>query len=69
MYIIYVYIRYSCCFDFAGLDYKKLTDGTHNPLDVIRPILTSDNIHSLAKVASKIPLTVSLLLSIHCLLM
>ena len=40
---------------FIGLDYKKLVSGKHNPLDVIRPILTQDNINGIAKLAPKIP--------------
>ena len=48
-------------FDYvSGLDYKKLLDGKQRPLDVIRPVLNSGNVHVLAKLAPKIPDQVSI---------
>ncbi|XP_013421684.1 neuroblastoma-amplified sequence [Lingula anatina] len=38
-----------------GLDYKKLMDGNQKPLEIIKPILTSSNVHVIAKLAAKIP--------------
>ncbi|XP_066274218.1 NBAS subunit of NRZ tethering complex-like [Branchiostoma lanceolatum] len=38
-----------------GLDYKQLFEGTADPLDVLRSVLTSSNVHVLAKLANKIP--------------
>ena len=37
-----------------GLDYKKLTIAD-SPLQVLKPVLTSANVHLLAKLATKIP--------------
>jgi len=37
-----------------GLDYKKLTTAD-SPLQVLKPVLTSANVHLLAKLATKIP--------------
>ncbi|KAK2171518.1 hypothetical protein NP493_1055g01018 [Ridgeia piscesae] len=39
----------------SDLDYKKLVDGKMRPLDVICPILNTENVNTLAKLASKIP--------------
>ncbi|KAM9062350.1 NBAS subunit of NRZ tethering complex [Sarcophilus harrisii] len=39
----------------AGLNYKKLTDGTAPPLEALEPVLTSQNILSISKLASRIP--------------
>ncbi|KAF2982203.1 hypothetical protein EK904_002627 [Melospiza melodia maxima] len=38
-----------------GLNYKKLTDEIENPLETLEPILTSQNILSISKLAPKIP--------------
>ncbi|XP_041277115.1 neuroblastoma-amplified sequence [Onychostruthus taczanowskii] len=38
-----------------GLNYKKLTDENENPLETLEPILTSQNILSISKLAPKIP--------------
>ncbi|NWX90393.1 NBAS protein, partial [Nothoprocta pentlandii] len=38
-----------------GLNYKKLTDENENPLGILEPILTSQNILSISKLAPKIP--------------
>uniref|UniRef100_A0A663MT49 NBAS subunit of NRZ tethering complex n=1 Tax=Athene cunicularia TaxID=194338 RepID=A0A663MT49_ATHCN len=38
-----------------GLNYKKLTDENENPLGTLEPILTSQNILSISKLAPKIP--------------
>lgn len=43
---------------FLGLDYKKLTT-VDSPLQVLKPVLTSANVHLLAKLATKIPTKVS----------
>ena len=37
-----------------ALDYKKLTTAD-SPLQVLKPVLTSANVHLLAKLATKIP--------------
>lgn len=47
------------CFFFpTGLDYKKLI-AVESPLQVLKPVLTSANVHLLAKLANKIPTQVS----------
>uniref|UniRef100_G1NML7 NBAS subunit of NRZ tethering complex n=1 Tax=Meleagris gallopavo TaxID=9103 RepID=G1NML7_MELGA len=38
-----------------GLNYKKLMDDNENPLETLEPILTSQNILSISKLAPKIP--------------
>ncbi|XP_030345578.1 neuroblastoma-amplified sequence isoform X2 [Strigops habroptila] len=38
-----------------GLNYKKLTDENENPLEILEPVLTSQNILSISKLAPKIP--------------
>ncbi|RMC17230.1 hypothetical protein DUI87_05808 [Hirundo rustica rustica] len=38
-----------------GLNYKKLIDENENPLETLQPILTSQNILSISKLAPKIP--------------
>uniref|UniRef100_A0A8C3R102 NBAS subunit of NRZ tethering complex n=1 Tax=Cyanoderma ruficeps TaxID=181631 RepID=A0A8C3R102_9PASS len=38
-----------------GLNYKKLTDDNENPLEILEPSLTSQNILSISKLAPKIP--------------
>ncbi|XP_069137324.1 NBAS subunit of NRZ tethering complex-like [Argopecten irradians] len=42
-------------FSAEGLDYKRLVEGEHNPVDVLVPILTTSNINVIAKLANKIP--------------
>ncbi|XP_033750641.1 neuroblastoma-amplified sequence-like [Pecten maximus] len=42
-------------FSSEGLDYKRLVEGKHNPVDVLVPILTTSNINVIAKLANKIP--------------
>ncbi|XP_028914479.1 neuroblastoma-amplified sequence isoform X2 [Ornithorhynchus anatinus] len=39
----------------SGLNYKKLTDENVSPLGALEPVLTSQNILSISKLASKIP--------------
>lgn len=39
----------------TGLNYKKLTEGNANPLAALDPVLTSQNILSISKLAPKIP--------------
>ena len=47
------------CFFFpTGLDYKKLI-AVGSPLQILKPVLTSANVHLLAKLANKIPTQVS----------
>ena len=47
------------CFFFpTGLDYKKLIS-VGSPLQILKPVLTSANVHLLAKLANKIPIQVS----------
>ncbi|ELT90143.1 hypothetical protein CAPTEDRAFT_162693 [Capitella teleta] len=38
-----------------GLDYKQLTSGKANPLDVLRPVLTAENVLTIGKISAKIP--------------
>lgn len=38
-----------------GLDYKKLTDEDSDPLKALEPILTSQNVLSISKLAPRIP--------------
>ncbi len=42
-------------FVFLGIDYKKLMEAEAKPLDVLRPVLNSSNVHVIAKLAPKIP--------------
>lgn len=37
-----------------GLDYKKLTDGESDPLEALEPVLSSQNVLSVSKLASRI---------------
>ncbi|XP_056125295.1 NBAS subunit of NRZ tethering complex isoform X1 [Rhinichthys klamathensis goyatoka] len=39
----------------VGLDYKKLTDEDSDPLKALEPILTSQNVLSISKLATRIP--------------
>ncbi|KAI4898258.1 hypothetical protein NFI96_033076, partial [Prochilodus magdalenae] len=39
-----------------GLDYKKLTDEDANPLKALEPVLTSQNVLSISRMAARIPL-------------
>ncbi|EHB07797.1 Neuroblastoma-amplified sequence, partial [Heterocephalus glaber] len=39
----------------AGLNYKKLTDGSTNPLEALEPVLSSQNILPISKLAPRIP--------------
>ncbi|KAM4694417.1 NBAS subunit of NRZ tethering complex [Discoglossus pictus] len=39
----------------SGLDYKKLTEGSVNPLHSLEPVLTSQNVLAVSKLASRIP--------------
>ncbi|KAG8445663.1 hypothetical protein GDO86_010442 [Hymenochirus boettgeri] len=39
----------------SGLDYKKLTDAQISPLEALQPILTSQNVLAISKLASRIP--------------
>nr|XP_045004804.1 neuroblastoma-amplified sequence isoform X1 [Jaculus jaculus] len=39
----------------SGLNYKKLTDENMNPLEALEPVLSSQNILSISKLAPKIP--------------
>ncbi|XP_068136383.1 NBAS subunit of NRZ tethering complex isoform X2 [Hyperolius riggenbachi] len=38
-----------------GLDYKKMTDSTSSPLEALEPVLTSQNVLAVSKLASRIP--------------
>ena len=53
--------------NFKGLDYKNLMEAKTKPLDVIRPVLNTNNVHVIAKLASKIPDQVNLYERIFCL--
>ena len=55
---IYVNIEIHIYF-YLDLDYKELLSEKTDPLDVIRPVLNKNNVHALAKLASKIPSLVS----------
>jgi len=37
-----------------GIDYKQLTDGQHDPLDIIKPVLSHENVATIAKLAPHI---------------
>lgn len=39
----------------AGLNYRKLTDETSDPLVVLRSVLTSQNVLSISKLAHRLP--------------
>lgn len=39
----------------TGLDYKKLTDEESDPLKALEPVLSSQNVLSISKLASRIP--------------
>ncbi|XP_023558187.1 neuroblastoma-amplified sequence isoform X2 [Octodon degus] len=39
----------------AGLNYKKLTDGSTSPLEALEPVLSSQNILAISKLAPSIP--------------
>ena len=39
-----------------GLDYRKLTDETSDPLAVLQPVLTSQNVLNISKLVSRLPL-------------
>uniref|UniRef100_A0A8C5A8F3 NBAS subunit of NRZ tethering complex n=1 Tax=Gadus morhua TaxID=8049 RepID=A0A8C5A8F3_GADMO len=39
-----------------GLDYRKLTDETSDPLVVLQPVLTSQNVLNISKLVSRLPL-------------
>ncbi|XP_066532404.1 NBAS subunit of NRZ tethering complex [Hoplias malabaricus] len=40
----------------SGLNYKKLTDEDSDPLNALEPVLTSQNVLSISKLAARIPL-------------
>lgn len=51
-------IHKDCCsyfFLLTGLNYKKLTEENADPLEALDPILTSQNILPISKLAPKIP--------------
>ncbi|XP_066561749.1 NBAS subunit of NRZ tethering complex [Amia ocellicauda] len=39
----------------TGLNYRKLTDEDSNPLEALQPVLTSQNVLSISKLASRLP--------------
>lgn len=39
----------------AGLDYRKLTDESLDPLMTLQPVLTSQNVLSISKLANRLP--------------
>jgi len=39
---------------FLGLNYKELTSGNSDPLDVLSPVLNQDNVAAIAKLASNV---------------
>lgn len=40
----------------AGLDYRKLTDESLDPLATLQPVLTSQNVLSISKLANRLPI-------------
>ncbi|KAK7906830.1 hypothetical protein WMY93_015442 [Mugilogobius chulae] len=40
----------------SGLDYRKLTDESRNPLLTLEPVLTSQNVLSISKLATRLPM-------------
>lgn len=42
-------------FSPAGLDYRKLTDESLDPLATLQPVLTSQNVLSISKLANRLP--------------
>lgn len=40
----------------AGVNYKKLTDESSDPLATLQPVLTSQNVLSISKLANRLPL-------------
>lgn len=44
------------CFCFAGVNYKKLTDESSDPLATLQPVLTSQNVQSISKLSNRLPL-------------
>lgn len=40
----------------AGLNYRKLTDESSDPLATLQPVLTSQNVLSISKLANRLPL-------------
>uniref|UniRef100_A0A8B9GME1 NBAS subunit of NRZ tethering complex n=1 Tax=Astyanax mexicanus TaxID=7994 RepID=A0A8B9GME1_ASTMX len=50
-----IYI-YTCIYRSVRLDYKKLTDEDSDPLKALEPVLTSQNVLSISKLAARIPL-------------
>lgn len=43
-------------FTLAGLNYRKLTDESSDPLATLQPVLTSQNVLSISKLANRLPL-------------
>lgn len=39
----------------AGLNYRKLTDESLDPLETLQPVLTSQNVLSISKLANRLP--------------
>lgn len=39
----------------SGLDYRKLTDESLDPLSTLQPVLTSQNVLSISKLANRLP--------------
>ena len=48
---------------FGGLDYKLLMTG-EDPLSILMPVLSSTNVHVIAKLANKVPCKVAVSLKI-----
>lgn len=40
----------------SGLDYRRLTDESSDPLAALEPVLTSQNVLSISKLANRLPL-------------
>lgn len=44
-----------CCL-VVGLNYRKLTDESTDPLSTLQPVLTSQNVLSISKLANRLPI-------------
>lgn len=51
----YIHYEQIVCFVFSDVNYKQLMSGEGDPLLLLTPLLTSFNVHVVAKAASKIP--------------
>jgi len=52
-YVIHVFLL---SLIFAGVNYRKLSDESSDPLASLQPVLTSQNVLSISKIANRLPL-------------